>query len=82
MYLVLLLSAEKTSLFAYLFDEKCHPIRTLFGTILLLNLNICASLYSPIIVANYAVTYNRHLGVKKLKKCAQNNYLRVLLSVT
>ena len=41
-------------LYAYLFDEKCNPIRTLFGTILLLNLNICASLYSPIIVANYA----------------------------
>ena len=29
-------------------------IRTLFGTILLLNLNVCTSLYSPIIVANYA----------------------------
>ena len=42
------------SLYAYLFDEKCHPICTLFGTILLLNFNICASLHSPIIVANYA----------------------------
>ena len=51
---MLLLSAEQVSLYVYLFDEKCHPIRTLFGTILLLNLNICASLYSPIIMANYA----------------------------
>ena len=41
-------------LYTYLFHEKCHPIRNLFGTILLLNLSICASLYSPIIVANYA----------------------------
>ena len=42
------------SLYAYLFDEKCHSIRTLFGIILLLNLNISASLYSLITVANYA----------------------------
>ena len=42
------------SLYAYLFDEKCHPIRTLFGTMLLLDLNICAGLHFPIIMANYA----------------------------
>ena len=57
---MLLLSAE----YAYLFDEKCHPISTLLGTILLLDLNICAGLHFPIIVANYAV--HNFLGEQSL----------------
>ena len=31
-----------------------HPIRTLFGTILLLDLNICDDLHFAMVVANYA----------------------------
>ena len=50
--LICTLECQIDSLYSYLFDQKCHPIHTLFGTIRLLDLDICDSLYSPIIMVN------------------------------